>query len=876
MTMVRWLRRTGWRRLLRVVGVVAVLLVPFGVAALGHGNPVTRVPMSGGGAWLVSVNQGLVTLIDGASEQVVGSRPAPGAAPGDALSVVQSGTSAYVVDASLGTVSRLDGATYESTPAVRFGLPGGPLGVYAAGPTVFVVDGARGLLSDVDRVTLHRRAEVSLAARPGPGQSVVDRFGRLWVVDGTGRGLVRVTGAAKLSRPAQGDERSRLVVVRGEPVLVDVSRGRLGRLSGDAEVDRWSCLDVRGSQVQVLGSAHSDRVYAAVGDTGTLVVSSVDRDDCSMAVPIGASGDRFGAIVEVQNFVLVPNRSTGRTVVVDVSAGRKVADLRVAEPNAQLELVAQDRFVFYNDLGGDRAGVIRLDGGTWRVGKALRKFGAPGGGTGLLTPGGDSVTTTPSAEPSPGPSRSPESPPTSAPGTSDNGPDLPRRPDPQPSGPQPSGGNGGTDSTTPTVFPSPTSPSPTVSPVVKEVPVIRDIAWSDAQPIHYDEPVTFTGAVDNAAGAAWTWTVTDAGGTIVQTSTAVGGFTFTPRVENGRDLTVTLAVRTPFGAATPRSEQFTAQTSSAPHVTNLRMEPGTAVVGEPVRLLADEAVAGDRATWRWQIRNLDTSVLVTGPTDAPPGAPLPFTFAEAGRYQVRLVVDHQGTSDEATLEVTVGRRVTLRANITGTHPGELFLDGTSCGHSCSKQYLTGTTVTLRVDPEAGTTVKQWTGCTASGDTCTVTLDRDTDVTVDLDGTKSIPHPRAPAPRLSGGGQTVSVGSGTRRVNLRNNHTSVSLMATATETGTDDGSAIGTMEIWASLSFECRSSSGVIETTSDRLLLIMTTRATVSRVFDFNSWEKCRDTFWTQMSASATFTVLARSKGGPSAVTDALIVGYYRS
>jgi len=129
----RWLVRVRTRRSTAAGGLAALLLASLVAAAFGHGYPASRVSLAGGGAWLASASQGIVTLIDGASDQVVGSVRAPGAGRGDALSVVQSGQSAYVVNRSAGTVSRVDGGTYEPSAPVRFGAGGNSPDVYPGG-----------------------------------------------------------------------------------------------------------------------------------------------------------------------------------------------------------------------------------------------------------------------------------------------------------------------------------------------------------------------------------------------------------------------------------------------------------------------------------------------------------------------------------------------------------------------------------------------------------------------------------------------------------------------------------------------------------------------------------------------------------------------
>ncbi len=57
-----------WAAGVLAAAVLAWLLL-FGV----KGNSAERVALSGSGAWLVSTGQGLATLVDGASEQVIGS-----------------------------------------------------------------------------------------------------------------------------------------------------------------------------------------------------------------------------------------------------------------------------------------------------------------------------------------------------------------------------------------------------------------------------------------------------------------------------------------------------------------------------------------------------------------------------------------------------------------------------------------------------------------------------------------------------------------------------------------------------------------------------------------------------------------------------------
>jgi hypothetical protein len=634
-------------------GLAAVVAVPLvAMLASAPGLPASRVDLTGGGAWLASPGQGLVTLIDGASEQVVGSVRAPAARAGDDLSVVQAGASAYVVNGSRGTVSRVDGGTYQMSAPIRFGTAGGPLGVLAGGPGVYVVDGSRRLASVTDPVTLRVRERLSLAAQPGPGQSVVDGAGRLWVVDSGGGGLTWFAGGKRV-RPDVGDAKARLVLVAGQPVLVDVGHPRVGRLTADGGVRSWSCLDIRaGDRAELLGSTVAARVYAVVSATGTLVAAGVDGDDCAVAVSVGNHGDEFGPLVEAGQFVLVPDRTTGRTAVVDVAGRQVVASLDVAKPGARLQLLVKDGLVFYNDLDGDRAGVIHFDGGQWRLGKALRKYDRSRTGAGILTPSGAQPAKDKPAEPpakQPDGSRPGQPKPTRQPGPTDPGGPDPSRPDPGRPAPDPPGPSS----------PAPTGPAPAPPP---QAPVIRSLTWNPDTVVR-EIRVTFTGRVDNAQGATWTWTITDpATGAILHQDSTAGTMTHILPPGSPANLQIRLEVSSRAGTATPVTKPFTTTASLAPQIDSLTASTTDAGISQPLTFAAVESVAGARGTWTWTVAGPG------GPSGPIPGTPqqdLPRTFDAAGSYTVTLTVGYDGATDQASVQVGVSDQARLTA-VTGS------------------------------------------------------------------------------------------------------------------------------------------------------------------------------------------------------------------
>jgi hypothetical protein len=177
-----------------------------------------------------------------------------------------------------------------------------------------------------------------------------------------------------------------LTVVQGRPVVVDPAQQRAGWVGDDAAVDTWACFpQASADQMQLLGSAGSARVYAGVPQTGTLEVSDLDTGRCGEPIDVSNPGNALGPLVESEGFVLVPNETTGQAAVVDIDSGTVAEDLAVLpEPGGRLELVARDGLVFYNDLAGERAGVLGFDGSRWTVGAASQKFVS--GATGLAEP----------------------------------------------------------------------------------------------------------------------------------------------------------------------------------------------------------------------------------------------------------------------------------------------------------------------------------------------------------------------------------------------------------------------------------------------------------------------------------------------------------
>jgi hypothetical protein len=737
-------------------GVAAVVVVPLALV-LTHANGLraTRADLSGGGAWLASPARGAVTLIDGASEEVVSAVLAPGVRSGDDLSVVQAGASAYLVSSTAGTVSRLDGATDDTSAPVKFGAggPDGSLQVFAGRSATYVVDGQRRTAYVVDPRTLAVRQRLALAGQPGAGQSIVDDAGRLWVVDSNG--LAWFDGNGKHERSTLNGAGMRLVLVSGEPVLVDPAQGRVGTLSGDGTVRHWSCLDLQADdRVELLGSSALGRVFAAIPATGTLVASGNGGDDCGESVDVGRPGDDFGELAQSGGFLFVPDRTSGRIAVVDFTSRQVVANLNITKAGSRLELVAKDGLVFYNDLGGDVAGVIRFEGGVWRAGKVLRKYAPGREGAKILTSG----AAHPKQPAAPKPAKQPDgAPPVTNPPAGGNPPGSPP-PGGEPPASIPPGGE--PPASIPPTEPPPTGPTPpqvpdgpttgTVTvqvtgggsvtvdaPAPVNVPVGTSCATGGGCALQYKLGTTAVLRVPNAPTAdvlldsvtgctSKTVSGTDTLCSVLVSGAATVTAAFVPKPPVKVTLTVT-ATGPGTVTATPAGDP---PSSCAPTCSL------SVVAGTTVGLTASPGAGSYLSDW-------------TTAGCAPSAASCPVTV-----------------SADTTVTVAFLPLLTLTVNTTGSGTGSVTCGGGACGGS----YRAGEAVTLVATAGANSAFSLWSGCVpATSPTCTVTMNANTTITATFSNT-------LPTITLAGNGQTATSSAGVD-ISLSGAQTEIDLFAT---------------------------------------------------------------------------------------------------
>jgi len=669
-------------------GTALAVAVPLALAAVvGTGHASHVLDQRSGGAWVVSAAQGLLSLVDGASEQITATLAVPGA--GHALSVAQTDHGTYLVDGDAGTVARVDTATWSVSTPVALGTPGAGLTVLQNDPTpggpphvVHVVDPGARTVTQVDPVTLDVRDVTALAAQPGPGQAAVGDDGDLWVLDAgagsvtrvaPGRGGVahgaadgtapaaRAVSPARSASPVKSVHRSpwatataQVLLVQGRPVLADPATGVLATLGRTPRVT--GCLDTRPTDaVQLLGSRTTREVFAAVA--GALLVAAVDRQDCTRTVAVAdPTTARFGPLAQSGRYVFVPDLSTGTTTVVDTTDGTSVG-FALTEPGHRVTLEAKDGLVFYDDLDGHRTGVLTLRGGAWQQ-TALEKYDpSTGEGTNVVVPAdegrgaagpddaGPEDAGQDGQEDGQRPDPAPDDPQVDRRDGAQAGTGSDPRVDPDRQGP----GRQGPSTAPPRSRPAPTPTTPSASPTPTG-PQVTGLSVAP-DPVVLGAPATFTATTTGADGATWAWTLTDPGGGVAATSTDAASFTHTLPREAAEGtyqlrLTVTQGTRTatrtlPVGVRPP-----------GVRVTSLAGTEARYGQYAPAVVVAEVADAAADATWTWTAVND-----VSGPvpfTPPAPGQPLELDHVgEVGTLTVTLTVD-QGTSrDTRTLEIPV-------------------------------------------------------------------------------------------------------------------------------------------------------------------------------------------------------------------------------
>ncbi|RDI19241.1 PKD domain-containing protein [Lentzea flaviverrucosa] len=360
------------KRRARLLGALtAVATAATAVLVVGPGYDAAEVRMHSGTVWLASARTGEVTLVNGAAAEVVARVPV--AAPDTDLTVTQRDGSAVVLDRKTGLLSGVDGASERVTPAGAALAASDGLVVLPSPKALHVVDVHSGMSAAVDPATLAPRGEpVRLAGSIRPGNAAVDEQDRVWAVDDSTGDVVWLEDGRRRTHAAT--KNARLTITGGWVALVDPDRGTAGLLDpATGAITRSVRLGVpAGDELAIGGTTAEERLLVAIGSSGELV-SCTFGTGCASPVKVSAAGAELGKPVEVGGHAVVPDLSTGQATIVDLVHSRVVAQRQLFDQPVEFELIAHDDVVFFNDPGGDTAGVLDLTGGVRTITKYTRE-----------------------------------------------------------------------------------------------------------------------------------------------------------------------------------------------------------------------------------------------------------------------------------------------------------------------------------------------------------------------------------------------------------------------------------------------------------------------------------------------------------------------
>lgn len=689
--MTRWtdaLSRTRSGRRIRSAGPVTLGAVVAGslvLAALaGTGTPPVELRQASSGAWLAWQSTGVVTLVDGPAREVAADVPV--APAGHRLLVQQVGSSALVADPDAGVVYRVDGATLD--PAGRQFDDGSPVSVATGGDTSYVIDPQARKVHRIDPRTLKSRYEFPADADPGTHQAVVDDDGRLWLVDSRQGGLSWFDSTAH--ETVQGvSAGAQLLLVRGRPFLVSPDKRSVAALDPSGRTGTEACLDLpTGADAVVLGSSTTDEVYAVASGTDQLVISTVGAGCRSRVVSDLAETDdpvAITAMAQVDQYVAAYNGETGVVAIVNTRTAT-VSRVALADVGHDVELVAKDDLVFYNDLQGARAGVLAREGSQWtdtpvEKGATPELPGAAPGGAAAAPPGEDE-------SPEPDPSERPGSTPSSSP--TDSGPAG--RDGPPAAGsdrPRPPGQARGPSVTTPPEEDEEDRPcSGDAAPVMRKGQTLGGVTTEEGTvEVEATRTLKFTATTDCPIDS-WTRAELPREGLESAFYTA----DVSDRTEVSFDVTFTVEGEHIVSATATRGERtskplrWTVVVGPAPEgpitVSDITCDPPAPERGVPVTCSA--AASGSVSGWEWEIYKDGSPEPIH--TDSSAGS-VSYTFSEVGDFTVTLTVTRGRHPDTTTatgdrqLHVSP-RRHALTLDVTGPGKVVVSVNDEPCANPC--------------------------------------------------------------------------------------------------------------------------------------------------------------------------------------------------
>lgn len=351
----------------------------------GNGAARTAVDVADGLTWFTDDPTGEVIEVNPATGRPEARLPVGG--DGDSLDIAQYDGRLIVTNRTTGQLTSFDLSSLLASGQQRV-TPGGATDVLDHGDDVFLLDRERGTIAHIDPVTTDAIGEM-WSSPTGLADAAVDGRGRIWALDPEGL-LTELRWSTSSMRFVAEEERridhsgARSVLVGHDEgvtvfgpeagIVVQVGTGRelvadAIRMTGDLEVP---------------DAAPDDLVPAASPDSGTVAIVG---DGVVREVEVAAIGCEEPGRPEVfEGLVYVPCTGAGRVVRLSPDGQRAGADIVVADPQGDPDLVLDDGSLLVNVPGSAKGAVVHADGSVTTIVRYDATLPPSGGSSTALAP----------------------------------------------------------------------------------------------------------------------------------------------------------------------------------------------------------------------------------------------------------------------------------------------------------------------------------------------------------------------------------------------------------------------------------------------------------------------------------------------------------
>lgn len=348
---------------------VTVTLAAAGFA-LGRTVSASRAQTHPGSAWLSTTADGSVNLVDGVSGGSAAKVPVPGAS-GHSMDVTQNGDLVFVRDTVTGAITVIDTSQLVATVQIPHSTD---TSVLAGGGVAYLVDASAGTVQRIDPTTLAPiGTQVHLAG--SLGVPIVDHDGVLWApvtADGT---VVAVNGDSP-GTPIQVDPNGSDMVMAlagGTPTVVDRTAGTLTALADGVagQVIKLPGAANAGNGLQV-ASVDSNQPLPLVesGPTAQLVlVNLASGIPSSIGIPAGYTTDDLRPPLQAGQRTYIPDFTRGSVLVYDGTKNRFEKPIPVLTRGGSFQSEIVDGIVYFNDPSSGAAISVSTDGVTHSITK---------------------------------------------------------------------------------------------------------------------------------------------------------------------------------------------------------------------------------------------------------------------------------------------------------------------------------------------------------------------------------------------------------------------------------------------------------------------------------------------------------------------------